>query len=57
MAAMMVTMMMAVADAHPDAGNIDMHLRHGGSGESECRRAGDTENQISHFFSSLVGCS
>jgi hypothetical protein len=55
-AAMMITMMvtMAVADAHAYAGDIDMHLRDGGSSESECRSTGDTENQISHFFSSLV---
>ena len=52
-AMMMVTTMMAIADANADAGNTDMHLRYGGSSESERRRTGDTENQISHFFSSL----
>jgi hypothetical protein len=39
---MMVTIMMAIADTHAYARNINMHLRHRGSSESECRRTGDT---------------
>jgi hypothetical protein len=48
-----MTMMMTIADAHADTGNINMHLRHRGRSEGECRCTGDTENQISHFFDSL----
>jgi hypothetical protein len=49
----MVTMMMTIADAHANAGNVNMYLRRRGRSQGECRCTGDTENQISHFFGSL----
>jgi hypothetical protein len=47
-----VAMMMAIADVHADAGNVNMNLRDGGRSEGECPCTGNTQNQISHFFSS-----